>query len=50
MILAGVGSLLWLLVPIAQLLVFLTVTPRFNMQGAWENVSTPVHGGVRQSG
>lgn len=40
MALAGVHSLIWWFAPIAQLVVFLTVTPRFGMQGAWENVST----------
>lgn len=40
MALAGVHSLIWWFAPIAQLVVFLTVTPRFGMHGAWENVST----------
>lgn len=40
MALAGVHSLIWWFAPIAQLLVFLTVTPQFGMHGAWENVST----------
>lgn len=40
MALAGVHSLIWWFAPIAQLVVFLTVTPRVGMRGAWENVST----------
>lgn len=39
MALAGLHSLVWWFAPIAQLVVFLTVTPRFGLQGAWENVS-----------
>lgn len=37
--LASVGSLILLFAPIAQLLVFLTVTPRFGMVGAFQKVS-----------
>jgi hypothetical protein len=39
MLISGLHSLLWMIAPIVQLLAFLTVTPRFWMQGAWENVS-----------
>ncbi|PLB38150.1 uncharacterized protein BDW47DRAFT_117436 [Aspergillus candidus] len=38
MALAGLHSLVWWFAPIAQLVVFLTVTPRFGLQGAWENL------------
>lgn len=38
MALAGVHTLIWWFAPIAQLVIFLTVTPRFGMKGAWENV------------
>lgn len=41
MVVAGLGSLVWLFAPIAQLVVFVTITPRFGMQGSWESVSAP---------
>ncbi|GAD95404.1 siderophore iron transporter [Paecilomyces variotii No. 5] len=37
-VLASLGSLILLFAPIAQLLIFLTVTPRFGVQGAWEKL------------
>lgn len=39
MVLAGLHSLLWMFAPIVQLVLFLTVTPRFGMEAAWENVN-----------
>lgn len=38
MALAGVHTLIWWFAPIAQLVIFLTITPRFGMKAAWENV------------
>ncbi|OQD77601.1 hypothetical protein PENDEC_c002G01964 [Penicillium decumbens] len=38
MALAGVHTLIWWFAPIAQLVIFLTVTPRFGMKGAWEHL------------
>jgi hypothetical protein len=40
MALAGVHTLIWWFAPIAQLVIFLTMTPQFGMKGAWENVGT----------
>lgn len=49
MALAGVHSLIWWFAPIAQLVVFLTVTPRVGMRGAWENVSRCYSNMVKKS-